>query len=339
MAEPWLDTALPRAFKNVPAQLSLQERRYLVWVTASAFTGAGCIVELGTLLGGSSCAMAEGLRRARRKDRILALDRFCWWGDELRPEGVQDGDDFMKHYLTNTRKYAKFIDPRRQDLLESSYEGPPIEILFVDAGKSWELLNAILRTFGPHLIPGVSRVVMQDFRALAYWHILIMDRFPDLWEEVESVKEGDTSTFRPRDEASVRWCVEAAYSDGDFPWDTAWPVFERRIAAAAPEHANGYRRAALVKALVEQELGAAAELASKIRHADTDGTYVLRPLQRGAGLLAESLWNTVRESGRQAAEERIERLQDSFGRLGTPEQAVLQPVQDVVRRHFARSEA
>src|SRR5204863_8938324 len=117
-----------------------------------------------------------------------------------------------------TRAWADRLEPTKAELLTAEWHGGPIEILFVDAAKSWTLLNAILRVFGPHLEPGRSRVILQDFRHFyTYWLPLVFHGRPALWQEVEAVDVGTTVTFTPR-KLLAREPIRTGFSEDDFPF-------------------------------------------------------------------------------------------------------------------------
>jgi len=156
----------------------------LIWLAEEKFEGWGAIVELGVWLGSSSAALAEGLRRQNSAAKIHSLDLFRWenYMTDLAGPVLKEGDDFLPLYLKETAPYSRWIEPRKADLMNASWDGGPIEILFVDSAKTWDLANAILNGFGRHLVAGRSRIVLQDFR-FPYAHCLplIFDSRPDVF--------------------------------------------------------------------------------------------------------------------------------------------------------------
>ncbi len=257
----------PQALLKMPNMLSAEEFQYLIWITQEAYHAFGAVVDLGPWLGASSVALAEGLARRGLGGKVWCFDRFEWRPDYMERhshEGLRHGDDFLPVFLRTTQSHASWIDARRMDLLKGSWDGGPIEILFVDAAKSWDLLNAILRVFGPHLLPSRSRVIYQDFRfAWCYWLPLVCDSQPEVWREVESVRKGDSVTFelhRPLTEMS-RWPPD--FSEEAFPLSVAEPILRARIAAAEPAHRQNYRLGLLRKLLWEGDRGTADVLAKE----------------------------------------------------------------------------
>lgn len=241
---PWMRIELPPALTAMRSMLTREEQQYLVWLGAEQVEGWGAVIDLGAWLGSSSAALAEGLRRAGRAITVQAFDRFIW---EAEPghmgssAGVRlgGGTDFLPMFLHEVGEYRSSIAPRRADLGSHHWDEGPIEILFVDAAKSWELANAILRGFAHALVPGKSRVVLQDYRLHeAYWLPLIFESRPDLWSEAEAVGDGTTVTFTPRRDLTTPDALPAAYTDEDFPL----PLIERIIRNRMARESKANRR-------------------------------------------------------------------------------------------------
>ena len=57
----WRRAALP-PLPEVPTMLSPEERRYLYWLGNEVWSGRGCVVEIGSWLGGSTVCLAAGMR-------------------------------------------------------------------------------------------------------------------------------------------------------------------------------------------------------------------------------------------------------------------------------------
>ncbi len=138
-----------------------------------SYTGAGRIVELGCWQGAVTLALARGVAANAngpwKTKPIESFDRFVWepWmtpiAERLGCPRVADGESFMPLAEAHIAPYADLVALRQKDLLEPVRASQPIEFLFVDAMKSWDLANAIVRSFFPRLIPGRSIVVHQDF--------------------------------------------------------------------------------------------------------------------------------------------------------------------------------
>ena len=212
--------------------LSAEERQYLQWLTRDAYPGFGAIVDLGPWVGGSSAALAAGLRDRHSVATISCLDLFEWrrsYMEQHLHERLPERADFLHVFHRHTAAFSQWLSPRKSDLTKATWDGGEIEILFVDAAKTWELTNAILSVFGPWLRPGASRVVLQDFRHChTYWLPLIWDSQPEVWREAEAVADGHTITFVPQRPI----CSDgqrANFADEDFSAEVAEAIFRRRI--------------------------------------------------------------------------------------------------------------
>ena len=230
---PWDAVSVPDAVSRIPNMLTVEEQQYLIWVTSELRRGTGAVVDLGPWLGCSSAALAEGIRRSRGEVRVQSLDLFEWRRDYMEhyfPADLPEGSDFRSVFREQTAAYADTIEPQRMDLLAGQWSGGPIEILFVDAAKSWALTNAILRSFGPSLVPGESVVVLQDFKHMpTFWLPLVFDSRPDLWEELHDLAGGDTASYRLRAPLDAAAGVAANYSKESFAVEQVIEIFTRRL--------------------------------------------------------------------------------------------------------------
>jgi tetratricopeptide (TPR) repeat protein len=250
---PWTALKLPSGLTGMRSMLSHEEKQYLTWLTAERYEGWGAIVDLGPWLGSSSASLAEGLRRCGKPAKVRSFDLFRWepsYMEAIAHEQLPEGADFLPSFTREIGGYSPWIEARKQDLMQYSWQGGPIEILFVDAAKSWELTNAILRGFGTNLVPGRSRIVLQDFRYFeTHWLPLIFDSRPDLWQEIESVKQGTTVTFHPLKALDGPGGIQSDYSEDTFPLAVAEPILRNRM--AREDQAN---RSLLLRALYRKVL-------------------------------------------------------------------------------------
>lgn len=230
---PWQAEALDGPVAAVPAMLTPEERRYLIWLTRTQFRGQGAVVDLGPWLGASSAALAEGLARGGKTGRVESIDLFSWSRFYMQAPGVdlEDGADFQFLYRQLTKPWSDRTRSTKADLLQHQWTGGPIEILFVDAAKSWELTAAILKNFGPHLIPGVTRIVFQDFAdETTYFLPLVVDSCPDVLREVEAVEDGTTVSFLVQPGGVVEKVAEQSRTSL-FPLERATKIMRRRAEA------------------------------------------------------------------------------------------------------------
>ena len=168
---PWRrvpDTAFGPA-DRVPTMLSRMERRLYLWLAENWATGAGAIVDLGSFVGGSTACFAQGRARARGKQPVHAFDRFR--ASEtvkeklIYPTGFPKfvGDDILPLSRAMLAPFRPAVEFHKGEIEEQVWDAGPIEILAIDAAKTAGSTDRIAEIFFPHLIPGRSLVVQQDF--------------------------------------------------------------------------------------------------------------------------------------------------------------------------------
>jgi SAM-dependent methyltransferase len=190
----WTQHHLPDAAMRVPTMLTEDELRLLHHLTEHDFNGEGSIVDAGSFLGGSTIALADGLRRnLERRGRpeeplIHSFDRFTVeeYARSFFPPSTTVGTDFREEFERNIAPYASLIKVHVGDIEGAKWTGGPIEILFVDLAKHWSVCDWLSWEFFPHLIPGRSLVVQQDYlyaSATAWLHVT-MEAYGDYFEYV-----------------------------------------------------------------------------------------------------------------------------------------------------------
>lgn len=170
-ARPWarlLERVLGHA-ADVPTMLSMEEQKLYYWLTAFWAEGAGEIVDLGCFAGGSTARLAEGQRVAGRARGVHAFDRFTA-GEEVKAQILYaqglapfEGEDILPLARDLLRPWAPTVTFHRGEIDRMTWEGGPIEILVMDASKAAETGDRMAEIFFPHLIPGQSLLVQQDY--------------------------------------------------------------------------------------------------------------------------------------------------------------------------------
>lgn len=166
---PWNDDIqLPDEVQNVPTLLTPEERQMLVWLARNCTDGAIC--ELGSFLGGSTVSLAYGVTSSDRPERkvhtfdqlrcpIPTLKRFL-------PEPViklcDTNGDFELVFNKHISPFQNIIHVQKGDLLEKTWTGEKIALLFVDIMKTWNLSDCVISQFYPYLSPG-SIIIHQDY--------------------------------------------------------------------------------------------------------------------------------------------------------------------------------
>ena len=140
-----LNEPLDPALETLEGWTSLSERRFNHWYARRVYRGDGAIVDLGCMTGSSTLALAQGLAANEgllARPRVHAYDLFLkYWapqeGEPLR--GVAVGESFLAEFLKHVAPVRRLVEVHEGDLRDTRWLGGPIEYLFVDAMKSWEL--------------------------------------------------------------------------------------------------------------------------------------------------------------------------------------------------------
>jgi SAM-dependent methyltransferase len=190
----WRQQPVPAACANVPTMLVPDELRLLHHL-GEIYSGQGAIVDGGSFLGGSTVALADGLRSNPQRRRfgdekiIHSFDRFeveDWTRGVFFPESTPPGASFREEFDTNIAPYADLIDVHAGDVLKHEWTHGPIEILFIDLAKHWTVCDWVTWQWFPHLIPGRSIVVQQDYLYHHWvgWLHVTMEFYADYFEYV-----------------------------------------------------------------------------------------------------------------------------------------------------------
>ena len=187
---PWLDFNIRE--NQIPGMISEEERKYYTWL-GQFYTGRGEIVELGPWLGCSTFYILEGLRQNPhfKGKKLYVYDDFVWrsaWMDRCYPsdDHPQDHEDFKYLFDRFTVPDKDFIVANRRrlstgeleedcgdvispydkiiDIPSLQWDIDPVEILFVDVGRTIDVNEAWWRVFFPHFIPNKTLIVMQDWQ-------------------------------------------------------------------------------------------------------------------------------------------------------------------------------
>ncbi|MPY93806.1 MAG: hypothetical protein GEV08_12310 [Acidimicrobiia bacterium] len=159
---------LPRAVLEVRGMISYEERALLHHLAAEV--GDGAIVELGCFVGASTLALATGLAAQGAKGPVHAYDllRFDEYGMGGYLDGLVEpvqGTDLVPLFKKHLGAYIDLVELHVGDVNRAPWDGPGIELLFIDIAKSWRTNRYITKTFFPWLVPGAV-VVQQD---LVHW--------------------------------------------------------------------------------------------------------------------------------------------------------------------------
>lgn len=263
LLRPWSDVQVSPELLALPRMLSADEQRYLVWLTEAKYEGWGAVVDLGCWLGSSSACLAEGFVRSGKPGFVHSFDLFSWVKSYMEKDSdlrLPDGADFMPEFQRLTAPWRDRVRAQKVDLFEYRWTGGPVEILFVDAAKTWGLTNAIFRGFEDAIVPGRTRVVFQDYRyPETHWLPLVLGARPDLWEEVENTADGTTSTWFAKKPLGGPGGVDRDYGPQSFDFATVARIHAERE-RVDPVGRTRYAQSMLRHALIygdEQDVAAA----------------------------------------------------------------------------------
>jgi hypothetical protein len=202
---PWRKVEISGDIRAVPSMVSNEERALLYWLARDYWSGGGRIIDAGCFLGGSTIALATGLRDRRDSavpPPIIVFDRFVV--EQYALDGgffadapdLRVGDDFRPLFDRYLAGLDEFLDVRGGDILQQAWSGEPIEILFLDVLKTWEVNDAVVREFWPSLIPEQAIVVQQDYQYAGYpWIAITMELLAECFERLDDIGYG-TVVFR-----------------------------------------------------------------------------------------------------------------------------------------------
>ena len=259
-------------FEQLVGMTSTQERNFVRQYAARDFKGEGAIVELGCWLGSFTVPLAIGLREnpriSGRPVCIHAYDLFTWQ-DWMNPcvagtrwaGRYKEGEDFREAFAEQIALVADRVAIHPGDLNRETWESSaPIEYLLIDAMKSWDLSNSVVRNFFPALKPGLSVVHHQDFaHFFTPWIHLLMYRFRRYFEPLTYVPN-DSYVFAYREQIPAA-LLGKRYSFEDFPEDEAAAAFEYSLSLIpATARANVFAARVMMHIHCQDWTGARTEL-------------------------------------------------------------------------------
>jgi hypothetical protein len=227
----WIDVDLPDALAEYPTMLAYEERQLLYWLARDVWEGSGAIIDAGCFLGGSTASLASGLRArpgyspaGRPGWPIATYDRFEVEGYTVDAgffdswPNIGTGDSFRPAFDESLGGLASETTVSEGDITTAGWSGEPIEILFLDVLKSWEVNDAVSGAFLPPLIAGRSVIVQQDYiHGMLPWIHITMELLGDSLEQVADVccsrvyaVTGDITAGRLDEILPLRQCVSPA---------------------------------------------------------------------------------------------------------------------------------
>lgn len=217
---PWAGVSIP--FSEIPGMISEEECKYYIYL-GQYYLGRGAVVELGPWLGRSTFFIVRGLYANPnfRGKRLKVFDDFVWRAEWMDPsvlpeERLPNHADFQFLFKQYTGSIASALDVSKRRM--ARYEGnenvaplvwrdEPVEMMFIDCGRTLEANNAWYNLFAPYWIPNVTLLVLQDWgthRELPVRHYNQIKQFVDskgkALQLVHELKYGEAAMFLYRGE-------------------------------------------------------------------------------------------------------------------------------------------
>ncbi len=224
------------AARPIPTMLGSEERKLYFWLGAEAPGGDGAIVDLGCFAGGSTARLAAGAAWAGRPTPVHAYDRFLVNPEGkarfLYPAGVPpfEGEDLLPVARALLAPWADRVTLHAGDIEDNGWDGGPISVLVIDAGKTARSTDRIAADFFPSLVPG-ALVVHQDFlHRNQPWLAVQMELMAEWFDPIAFVPR-DTVVFRLRSTPTAS-ALAAMATDvlGDADMSAALAAAEARYA-------------------------------------------------------------------------------------------------------------
>jgi hypothetical protein len=175
---------------SVPTMLCSDEIQYLYYLAKRQYSGRGVIVDCGPLAGASTMAFVSGVPRGT-KIHVYDLWSFCPGWEEFFPRRLHNaGDDLLPEFLSNLGEFRSAVTTHKGDLAAQHWRDEPIELMFIDAAKTPQVMHRLVGEFFPCLVPGAF-VVHQDYvcSQCPWIHVAVM-MLRDYFEWVDSPSGG-----------------------------------------------------------------------------------------------------------------------------------------------------
>jgi hypothetical protein len=156
---------------DIPAMICQPEKNYYYWLASNHAPGVGAVVEVGTWLGASTAHLSAGLRGRP----IHCYDYFYWFAYYNTVSGLKlkDGVDFSDLFLSNMARYGANVKAHKALIHDIVWDEGPVELLAFDASKYAVDLEKLLTIFAPSLIPGQTRILLQDYQYFPGYQIAV----------------------------------------------------------------------------------------------------------------------------------------------------------------------
>ena len=193
---------LPKEVRRTSTMLSREELQLLYWLARDYNSEEGTIVDAGCFLGGSTVALAAGVRDGgHAESTVHTYDQFVadWWTRSYgfpEVESLRDGESFRDAFDRNIAGFEGLVSVTEGDIRENGWTGEPIEIAFLDILKEWSINDYVVAEFFPAFIPGRTVLVQQDLvHEFCPWIAVTMGRFESHFELID-LYENASAVYR-----------------------------------------------------------------------------------------------------------------------------------------------
>ncbi len=211
---PWKDRlAQPLA---MPGMISDEETQYYEYIGA-VYEGRGEAIELGPWLGKSTRHIMRGLDQNPKfaGKKLHVFDDFIWRSSWMDPyvseqDKVTNHADFRPIFEKYTQELHSRLSVSRARISDYDgneavprihWNGDPIELMYIDCGRTVQANEGWWKIFSPCFIPDVSLLIKQDWRLhrelprLAYTQTHSFTATHPELDLVHEVQDGGIATF------------------------------------------------------------------------------------------------------------------------------------------------
>jgi hypothetical protein len=197
-------------FQNLVGMVDIPIREYCFEFGKNGYSGQGALIDLGSWLGSSIIPLIKGLNKNLCIDKsfakVHAYDAFVWYENmnqsahtSIPPylHSYKVGDDFSAGFIEQLGNLNTQVHIHKGNLEDAFWNKQPIEYLFIDAMKDWEVAVHVVYTFFPFLIPGKGIIIHEDFcHHYTSWIHLIQFRLKDYFQPIENLQNSTGVGFK-----------------------------------------------------------------------------------------------------------------------------------------------
>jgi hypothetical protein len=174
---PWSSVVLEEC--EIPGMISRETCQYYSYI-GQFYSGKGEVVELGPWLGRSTFYILQGLipNSNFSGKKLHIYDDFVWrasWMDDKvsQEERLDNHQDFLYIFDKYTVSVKDYIIAKKrkitdydgnEDVPQLVWNGGPVEIIYVDCGRTYEANEAWYKIFSGSFIADTTLIIMEDWR-------------------------------------------------------------------------------------------------------------------------------------------------------------------------------